>query len=181
MTQTSINTATRDAYGKLMTKLGICMLLRHPQITMAIDPPYNILNEVNKQLSQPPKKKSRLAPYFEAHYEYQDPYVEPSPSPEPSLEAASAAATAAWPTSRKRAFHAVANEHDTSSGYSLPRKRSRLTATTASAITELPLDRYGLFRSRMLPRDGKQAARISSKKATCKTAADTEMRGEVTA
>lgn len=147
---------------------------------MAIGQAFSILDEVNKLLSQPPKKKSRLAPYFEAHYEYQQPYVEPSPSPEPSLEAAGAAATSAWPTSRKRAFHAVADEHDTSSGFSLPRKRSRLTATTASAITELGLNRYGSLRPRMLSRgDGKQTAMINSKKATCKIATETKIQGEV--
>ena len=91
---------------------------------MTGSPVFNFFSQVNDHLTGPPKRKSRLESYFQAHLEFQGRYVEPSPTPEPTI-------TNASPVNSSRRWSL-----DDSSGsdninphveYSMPKKR-RLSA-----------------------------------------------------
>lgn len=56
--------------------------------TMDGSPVFDFFAQVNEHLTAPPKRKSLLENYFQAHLEFQGRYIEPSPTPEPSIASA---------------------------------------------------------------------------------------------
>lgn len=56
--------------------------------TMDGSPVFDFFAQVNEHLAAPPKRKSLLENYFQAHLEFQGRYIEPSPTPEPSIASA---------------------------------------------------------------------------------------------
>ncbi|KAF2763436.1 hypothetical protein EJ05DRAFT_496263 [Pseudovirgaria hyperparasitica] len=98
------------------------------------------LDEVNRRLHRPQQRKSRLAPYFDAHYEFQTLYKSPSASRSPSPEL-SRTPRSTWSAgiSRKRSWSSVESVSEASST-SLDVKRRRINPTTRKQ--HLPTSRY---------------------------------------
>lgn len=83
--------------------------LRHSTMVSHLE----LFDALNGAISTKPKRKSRLASYFEAHLEFQSPYQSPSPSPEPLFSVSSAlfSSDQAPSTSpRRRKFTLVGSE-----------------------------------------------------------------------
>jgi len=109
---------------------------------MGIKRDSSLLDAVNEQLARPPKKRSRLEPYFGAHLEFQPKYAEPPPSPESSessvLSSAGVAEVASRPTKREWPFSGLSDTCVTPSDFLTPRKGSMASQRTIKLVAQLP-------------------------------------------
>jgi hypothetical protein len=98
----------------------------------------DFLARLDEQLREPPKPRSVLAPYFEAHLLFQDLYHTPSPSPPSSPEPESSIITAlkcTQPSPQTRTIKRKYTTDDQSFYADASRKRKRANPRSVTLIT----------------------------------------------
>lgn len=112
---------------------------------------YQFLDEVNRRLDRPVQRKSQLAAYFEAHYEFQEAYRSPSASRSPSPEV-NRVTQSAWPAavSHKRSWSSVDSMNDGSVVRGTTKRRKMAFATGKHHASRLPINTQAKNKSRKI-------------------------------